>query len=82
VYRLSDDIVLHLFDLEPDDFGSIRPEIMRLWAPPKRGGSSFRKTGKAWQAALPRAERLHRFNARSIMFRARQNPCLRGGVTP
>ncbi|TPJ35142.1 hypothetical protein FJ418_09475 [Mesorhizobium sp. B2-8-3] len=30
VKRLSDDIMLYLFDLEPDDFRSNRPEIIRL----------------------------------------------------
>ncbi len=31
VKRFSDDIMLYLFDLEADsDFGSIRPEIIRL----------------------------------------------------
>jgi len=31
VKRLSDDIMLYLFDLEPDsDFRSIGPEIIRL----------------------------------------------------
>jgi hypothetical protein len=30
VKRFSDDIMLHLFDLEPDDFRFTRPEIIRL----------------------------------------------------
>jgi len=30
VKRFSDDIMLYLFDLELDDFWSIRPEIIRL----------------------------------------------------
>jgi len=30
VKRFSDDIMLYFFDLEPDDFRSNRPEIIRL----------------------------------------------------
>ncbi|EHH10140.1 hypothetical protein MEA186_20339 [Mesorhizobium amorphae CCNWGS0123] len=30
VKRFSDDIMLYLFDLESDDFRSIRPEIIRF----------------------------------------------------
>ncbi len=30
VKRFSGDIMLYLFDLEPDDFRSVRPEIIRL----------------------------------------------------
>ncbi len=30
VKRFSDDIMLYLFDLEPDDFRSSGPEIIRL----------------------------------------------------
>jgi hypothetical protein len=42
VKRFSGDIMLYLFDLEPDsDSRSNRPEIIRLWA---NGRKSFRTT--------------------------------------